>query len=75
MEQDDRGSTRCLPDVLTLRQAADLLRVRRRAVLLAVLTRALPSRWHGRRLVVPTQPLLADFGVPPYLEGDRDDDR
>ena len=53
-----------LPRRLTVRQAADLLRVRRAVLLLAALGGALPVRLHGVRLLIPTAELLAEFGLP-----------
>lgn len=65
-----------LPDDLTLAQAAALLRMPRRTVLLGVLSRELPYRRQGVRLVVPARRLLAGFGVPcDSTEGGYDDDR
>lgn len=52
-----------LPPRLTVRQAADLLRVRPAHLLLAALTGALPVRRRGARLLIPTAELLAEFGL------------
>ena len=52
-----------LPARLTLRQAADLLRVRPAHLLLAALTGAVPVRRRGVRLLIPTAELLAEFGL------------
>ena len=76
---DDMSQHRELDDVpaaLTLRAAAQLLRIRRRWVLVAMAAGSLPVRRRGRQLVIPTDQLLAAFGLPVVSqEATHDHDR
>jgi len=76
---DDMSQHRELDDVpalLTLGAAAQLLRTRRRWVLVAMAAGSLPVRRRGRQLVIPTDQLLAAFGLlDAHQEAAHDHDR
>lgn len=60
----DQHWTGDLPEALTLRETAALLRISRTAAVRGLVTGQLPRGVRGLRLVVPTRQLLAGFGVP-----------
>ncbi len=71
----DQHWTGGLPEALTVREAAALLRISRSATVRALVTGQLPRGVRGLRVVVPTRQLLAGFGVPLRVVdgGDGDD--